>query len=120
MTTTGVIIKMTEIKMINFSTDKKLILNEDATKLYQFILPILENDEKKDEKIVLNLAGIDYGISSYYNTSICLFYKTIKDLDARIEIINASETEERTIKKAMANAKAFYSNPDNFVDIDEV
>lgn len=109
---------MTKIKMTDFATNKKLILEADAKKFYSKLLPLI----KSGENIELDFTGIEYSVSSFFNASLGMLYKdkTCADPEKLIEIIGADDDDNFIIRKVMERAKLYYANPENFTSIDEV
>jgi hypothetical protein len=102
--------------MLDFSTNNKLILLTDANRLYQYLCGQLQ----KKEKIALDMEGIEYSISSFFNSSLGVLYKDFDNVEEYVDVINADEDDRFIIRKVMERAKAYYGNPQNFKDIGEV
>lgn len=102
---------MKKIFMKDFSTNNKLILEKDAIKFYQYINTAL----KEDNELQLDFTSIDYGVTSFYNISICKFYKQYPELEKTVCIVNANSSDVHAFNCAMQNAKKYYNIPNKFI-----
>lgn len=103
---------MIKIKIDDFVTLNQGITSEEGQPIYQKIVDGLS----RNEDVTLDFEGMTFLTTAFLNVAIGTLYRdyTSEQLQTRLNIVNANDETIARIKKVTDNAKAFYSDEDEF------